>query len=247
MEKSMLDKDNATNEIIIDNESDIVQPYSSENILQQNGLLNDPQHFVFPDSTNQSLRQKCVQCQQNMSKDLYFRQVLPQISTRSLEQNKLKCSSSNDKSILPINNNETQEIQLMNMWSAGFTIVNIYVGLGLLSYPYALYQGGFISLIILAIICGFMSWTGKLLVRCFIRMRPPKKTYIDVGYKSFGKYGSYLIAFAVIFEYFGAVCVNLIFAWNNCKYFIDSINLIGNIEIFVIATICSILILPTCW
>merc|ERR1719204_1174665 len=112
----------------------------------------------------------------------------------------------------------------MSMWSAGFAIINVYLGLGLLSFPYALREGGLLSLAFLALICGFMCWTGKLLVRCFARMRPAKRTYMDVGKKSFGRYGSCLVAFGVVFEFLGGFCMNMVFLWKNAFYFLDSLN-----------------------
>ena len=100
--------------------------------------------------------------------------------------------------------------KLMSICLAGIAIINMYLGLGLLSYPYALYKGGPISFIILFFICIFMSWTGKLLVRCFIKMRPSRKTYPDVGRKSFGKCGSSVISLDIICEYCGAIGMILV-------------------------------------
>eukprot|EP01083_Nonionella_stella_P112645 331623_1 len=137
----------------------------------------------------------------------------------------------------------------LSMWSAAFSIINVYAGLCLLSYPYAIYQGGFLSLIILAIVCIFMSWTGKLLVRCFNRMHPSNKTYPDVGCASYGKYGISIIVISIIFEFFGIVLTCIIFMWDNVEYGLNSLPFAnGNIgNMAQIALFCTAAALPTCW
>eukprot|EP01083_Nonionella_stella_P117329 349498_1 len=136
--------------------------------------------------------------------------------------------------------------KLMGMWSAGFTIVNIYLGLALLSYPYAIYQGGLISFVLLAFVCVFMSWTGKLLVRCFVKMHPSKRTYPDVGHRSYGALGVFLVCVGVMLEFFGAININLLFLWDNVQYLIDSLKF-DDVQIGILPFITSAVILPTCW
>ena len=138
----------------------------------------------------------------------------------------------------------------MSMLSTGFVIVNLYLGYGLLAFPFALSRGGLISLIALAVICWLMSWTGKLLVRSFNRMRPQKRTFTDIGYKSFGKYGSTTIAIGVFLQFMGTFCVNTIFLWENSQFIIDSFtatSMHSVISMRWISSLCTILVLPTMW
>ena len=251
----------SSQEILIDRESNIIDPYYDDDYIEPNYVINEPQCFTFP-NTPKKFWNTFTNPGNCISK--YFKPITPQLTARSLYRNQKIISTRNHH--ININRNKTyhthhlidnyevdefnvDDSKLMSTWSAGFTIINMYLGLGLLSYPYALYKGGLYSFILLLLICIFMSWTGKLLVRCFIKMRPSKKTYPDVGYKSFGGYGSFAVSLGIICEYFGGLCMCLIFMWNNIKYFLDSTNLlssdlygIGNIAMYATAAV-----LPLCW
>ena len=80
-------------------------------------------------------------------------------------------------------------------WQAGFTVINLFLGLCLLSYPYALSQGSIISIIPFIFICFALCYTGKLIVRCFNTLQNDvEHSYPMVGYYSFGKFGFHLIS-----------------------------------------------------
>eukprot|EP01083_Nonionella_stella_P141818 437640_1 len=230
-----------------------------EDVTSPNQERNGPQYFVFASSPKRHTKRTLLDRVREYTAPMTT-SFPPLLSTRSLQQyqdiTSTKHSNKNTDTLL-LNRNESDEFNgvdessLMSEWSAGFTIINIYLGLGLLSYPYALCEGGFISFIILALFCIFMSWTGKLLVRCFIRMKPSKKTYPDVGYAAFRSYGVWFISVGIICEFFGVICTNCIFMWDNAKYGIESFTHFADHENGIstsqIALWCSVAVLPTCW
>merc|ERR1719397_328787 len=55
----------------------------------------------------------------------------------------------------------------LSTWSACWTVLNIFVGLGLLSKPYSLAKGGWVSIPILAFLTWIANICGKLLVKCY--------------------------------------------------------------------------------
>lgn len=65
--------------------------------------------------------------------------------------------------------------------------------MGLLSTPYAVKQGGWISLSVLFIFAGISCYTGILLKRC-LDSSPGLQTYPDIGQAAFGAPGRLMIA-----------------------------------------------------
>ena len=53
---------------------------------------------------------------------------------------------------------------------AVYNVLNVYVGLGLLSKPYAVAEGGWCSVFALAVLCATANVTGKLIVRGFAKL-----------------------------------------------------------------------------
>lgn len=65
---------------------------------------------------------------------------------------------------------------------ATFNLINIYVGLGLLSQAYALRLAGWLGLIALLLTTGIFCLSGKLLVRAFQRLPEGiSHTYPNLG------------------------------------------------------------------
>eukprot|EP01084_Bolivina_argentea_P055066 100973_1 len=138
--------------------------------------------------------------------------------------------------------------------NAGFSIINLFLGLELLSFPYALAQGSFVSIAVLALTCFLMSYTGKLIVRCFEGVPIEDRTYHQVGFialdrtfkignkqMKWGNFGMGLVTFGILCEFIGALCMSTIFIWDNFSY------LVPEWEQYWIVLIASIAILPTCW
>ena len=82
-------------------------------------------------------------------------------------------------------------------WCAG---VNVLCGIGLLTTPYAVREGGWLSLTILVIFCVLAYYTGILLMRC-LESNPGLKTYPDISQATFGRTGRLAIAVSLMFSF----------------------------------------------
>jgi len=130
---------------------------------------------------------------------------------------------------------------------AVFNVLNVYVGLGLLSKPYAIAQGGWLAIPALALLCGVANVTGKLIVRGFTKLPPQERSYAKLGEAAFGAAGRFLVQIVVTLEFFGALMVVLIFVWKNAGllapwYLPDAIISEGSV-----AVILTLMATPTVW
>jgi vesicular inhibitory amino acid transporter len=103
-----------------------------------------------------------------------------------------------------------------------YNIVNVFVSLGLLSKPYALQQGGWLSLMVLVVLTAVSCLTGQLIVSSFMLM-PGPRTYPSLGYYAAGNFGKWLVSIIVAAEFFGAALVTLIFYWKNMQLFFPDV------------------------
>ncbi|TKW04792.1 hypothetical protein SEVIR_7G132600v4 [Setaria viridis] len=71
--------------------------------------------------------------------------------------------------------------------------LNVLSGVGLLSVPYALSEGGWLSLALLAAVAAICWHTGLLLQRC-MAADPAVRTYPDIGERAFGRGGRLLVS-----------------------------------------------------
>ncbi|KAH7426944.1 hypothetical protein KP509_10G023100 [Ceratopteris richardii] len=128
--------------------------------------------------------------------------------------------------------------------------VNILCGVGLLTTPYAVREGGWLSLIVLLVLAIVSFYTGILLRRC-LDSPLGLETYPDIGQAAFGMAGRYLISIILYLELY-ACCVeflilegdNLSALFPNASVTLNSFQLSGT-ELFTIMT--AIFVLPTVW
>ena len=130
---------------------------------------------------------------------------------------------------------------------AVYNVLNVYVGLGLLSKPYAIAEGGWLSVPTLAVLCAIANVTGKLIVRGFAKLPTSEQNYAGLGAKAFGAYGGALVSGVVTLEFFGALMVVLIFVWKNALllapwYLPDAI-----ISVETVAVVLTAFATPTVW
>lgn len=79
---------------------------------------------------------------------------------------------------------------LLNLNIAG---INVLCGIGILTVPYTIHQGGWSSLLLLFLVSIIAGYTGVLLKRC-LESSPGLKTYPDIGQAAFGVFGRLAIA-----------------------------------------------------
>lgn len=131
-----------------------------------------------------------------------------------------------------------------------FNGLNALSGVGILSVPYALASGGWLSLIFLFIIAISTYYTGLLIQRC-MDIDPTIRNYPDIGEHAFGTIGRMLVSTTMNVELYMVVTGFLILEGDNLQNLFGDIQVqifgltIGGKQCFVI--IISLIILPTVW
>ncbi|CAL5351306.1 unnamed protein product [Camellia sinensis] len=128
--------------------------------------------------------------------------------------------------------------------------INGLCGIGLLTTPYALKEGGWWSLTILIILGIITCYTGVLLKRC-LESSPGLETYPDIGQAAFGVPGRVCLAIALYIELYSSCVEYLIMMSDNLSALFPNaqINFNGiHLDSYQMCTIISTLfILPTVW
>ncbi|TKY66005.1 Vacuolar amino acid transporter 1 [Spatholobus suberectus] len=127
---------------------------------------------------------------------------------------------------------------------------NILCGIGLLTIPYAIKEGGWLSLILLLMFAMMCCYTGMLLIRC-LESHPGLKTYPDIGQAAFGIAGRLGIAILLYVELFASCVEYIILVSDNLSSLFPNTHMrfggtdFDTQEIFAITA--AILVLPTVW
>ncbi|KAK1265902.1 hypothetical protein QJS04_geneDACA000604 [Acorus gramineus] len=131
-----------------------------------------------------------------------------------------------------------------------FNGINALSGVGILSIPYALAQGGWLSLVLLFVMAIICCYTGLLLQRC-MDANPRIRSYPDVGEHAFGYKGRVVIALFLYLELYLVSIGFLILEGDNLENLLPGtsfvflgLNITGK-QFFVL--IATLLILPTTW
>ncbi|CAN1335816.1 Amino acid transporter AVT1C [Linum perenne] len=128
--------------------------------------------------------------------------------------------------------------------------VNVLCGIGILSTPYAVKEGGWLGLGVLLVFALLSFYTGLLLRYC-LDSQPGLETYPDIGQAAFGTTGR--IAFAVIlYVELYACCVEyIILESDNLSALFPNAHLnIGGLELdprHLFALLATLAVLPTVW
>ncbi|XP_071731068.1 amino acid transporter AVT1I-like [Rutidosis leptorrhynchoides] len=95
----------------------------------------------------------------------------------------------------------TNNINNASFISTCFNCLNSLSGVGILSIPYALASGGWLSLILLFIIASSTFYTGLLIKRC-MDADPTIRSYPDIGDRAFGKTGRMIVSITMNVEFY---------------------------------------------
>lgn len=123
-------------------------------------------------------------------------------------------------------------------------------GVGILSIPYALSQGGWLSLILLFLVAVLSWYTGLLLRRC-MDTDQAIKTYPDIGQRAFGYKGRALVSIFTYVELYLVAVEFLILEGDNLNKLFPSTGFkFGGLKIrgkqgYVLLS--ALVILPTTW
>nr|CAD1826442.1 unnamed protein product [Ananas comosus var. bracteatus] len=131
-----------------------------------------------------------------------------------------------------------------------FNGLNALTGVGLLSIPYALSQGGWLSLLLLFIVAMICCYTGLLLQRC-MNADPRIRTYSDIGEFAFGYSGRIFVSIFMYLELYLVAIGFLILEGDNLdKLFPDTKLIVGTVSIAskqLFVMLVALIILPTTW
>ncbi|XAR53479.1 hypothetical protein NMG60_11022047 [Bertholletia excelsa] len=131
-----------------------------------------------------------------------------------------------------------------------FNGINALSGVGILSIPYALSQGGWLGLILLLLVATICCYTGLLLGRC-MDADPLIKTYPDIGDKAFGRNGRAIVSLFIYLELYLVAVEFLILEGDNLNKLFPHTHFqvmgkrVEGKRFFVLLT--AVMILPTMW
>lgn len=128
--------------------------------------------------------------------------------------------------------------------------INVLCGVGILSAPYALKQGGWLSLGVLLIFAILSFYTGLLLRSC-LDSSPGLETYPDIGQAAFGRIGRFAISIILYMELYACCVEYIILEGDNLSSIFPNAHLtllgyeLDSHHLFALAT--TLAVLPTCW
>ncbi|EPS66974.1 hypothetical protein M569_07802, partial [Genlisea aurea] len=165
----------------------------------------------------------------------------------------LDWKSSSGKSIFDKKESVVQEIPASRRSSFGQAVINginVLCGVGILSTPYAVKEGGWLGISILIIYAVLSFYTGILLRRC-LDSQPGLETYPDIGQAAFGTTGRIVVSIILYVELYACSIEYLILESDNLSSLFPNAHLkFGLLELnshTLIALIVAIAILPTVW
>ncbi|KAK9107611.1 hypothetical protein Syun_023622 [Stephania yunnanensis] len=131
-----------------------------------------------------------------------------------------------------------------------FNGVNAMSGVGILSVPYALSEGGWFGLVLLLVMAVVCWYTGLLLRRC-MNANPLIKTYADLGELAFGYKGKLIVAFFLYLELYLVAIEFLILEGDNLNKLFPNMSFkVSNLRVEGkqgLTLLAAALFLPTTW
>lgn len=128
--------------------------------------------------------------------------------------------------------------------------INVLCGVGLLSTPNAVKQGGWLGLFILLLFAVLAYFTGILLRRC-LDSEPGLETYPDIGQAAFGMKGRLLVSIILYMELYAGCVEYIILESDNLSSLFPNARLqVGGLHMeahLLFAIITTIVVLPTTW
>ncbi|GFY84907.1 transmembrane amino acid transporter family protein [Actinidia rufa] len=131
-----------------------------------------------------------------------------------------------------------------------FNGVNALSGVGILSVPYAVSSGGWLSLTLLFAIAAITFYTGLLIKKC-MDVDPKITSYPDIGERAFGNTGRMVVSVFMNMELYLVSTGFLILEGDNLQDLLPNMGFevaglrIGGKEMFVV--IIGLVVLPTVW
>ncbi|KAL7228635.1 hypothetical protein ACSBR2_007359 [Camellia fascicularis] len=128
--------------------------------------------------------------------------------------------------------------------------MNVLCGVGILSTPYAVKEGGWVGLSILFIFAVLSFYTGILLREC-LDSQPGLETYPDIGQAAFGNMGRFAISIILYAELYACAVEHIILESDNLSALFPNAHLnLGAYELnshHLFALLTTLAVLPTVW
>lgn len=128
--------------------------------------------------------------------------------------------------------------------------MNVLCGVGILSTPYAVKEGGWVGLSILFIFAVLSFYTGILLREC-LDSQPGLETYPDIGQAAFGNMGRFAISIILYAELYACAVEHIILESDNLSALFPDAHLnLGAYELnshHLFALLTTLAVLPTVW
>ncbi|KDD75855.1 transmembrane amino acid transporter protein [Helicosporidium sp. ATCC 50920] len=118
-------------------------------------------------------------------------------------------------------------------------LVNIFVGVGLLSLPYGVRTGGWLSLLILAMVLMLFCLSGQLIIKSLDYMGDRPKSYPQLGIAAVGCHGSKVVGGVALTELFSGSCVILLVVWQQLELLLPA-SPWPNVSSLQFSVICSL-------
>ncbi|CAO2203923.1 unnamed protein product [Urochloa humidicola] len=129
---------------------------------------------------------------------------------------------------------------------------NVISGVGMLSVPYALAQGGWLSLALFALVGAVCFYTGELVARCMRAGGGAVRSYPDIGQLAFGRAGRKAIGAVMYAELYLVAISFLVLEGDNLDKLLPGAavalpggGLLRGRQLFIVAA--AAVILPTTW
>ncbi|KAM0845942.1 hypothetical protein ACQ4PT_056016 [Festuca glaucescens] len=128
--------------------------------------------------------------------------------------------------------------------------INILCGVGILSTPYAIKQGGWLGLVILGVFAVLAWYTGVLLRRC-LDSTEGLHSYPDIGHAAFGTTGRIAISIILYVELYACGIEYLILESDNLSKLFPNVHIsIGSLTLnshVFFAILTTLVVMPTTW
>lgn len=147
----------------------------------------------------------------------------------------------------------SHEVPISRQSSYGQAVLNgmnVLCGVGILSTPYAVKEGGWVGLSILLIFALLSFYTGILLRYC-LDSAPGLETYPDIGQAAFGTTGRFAISIILYVELYACCVEYIILESDNLSSLFPNAHLnfgvfdLGSHHLFALMT--TLAVLPTVW
>ncbi|XP_042011709.1 amino acid transporter AVT1C-like [Salvia splendens] len=170
--------------------------------------------------------------------------LLPPIPSRKSSLKKITPDGKSGVSHeLPISRNSSYGQAVLNG-------MNVLCGVGILSTPYAVREGGWLGLSILLIFAVLSYYTGILLRLC-LDSKPGLETYPDIGQAAFGTIGRVAISIVLYVELYACCVEYIILESDNLSSLFPNAHLnLGIIQLdshHLFAVAATLAVLPTVW